>query len=281
MILACGIVLAALFTAGCVGDTTPESSGLVLTFEGLEALEEGYYEGWAIFGDEKVSTGTFNVGDELTFAGPENIAEADAIVITIEPAEDADPKPSGIVILQGEVSEGSADLAFPVDFTEATGTYILATPTNGADTDETSGIWFLELPTTTGGLDLPTLPDGWVYEGWAVFEGAPLTSGRFTAVDEADGFDGYSGVEAAPPFPGEDYLVNPPEGVTFPIDIGDGSSLVVISIEPDMNGVDPTGDGPFQIKPLVGTVSSGAEDHVNYPMDLNLASIPSGVATIN
>ena len=281
VIFACGIFLISLFAAGCLQDTAPEANELVLTFDGLEPLEEGYYEGWAIFGEEKVSTGTFNMGDELSFAAPENIGEADAIVITIEPEDDADPEPSGIVILQGDLSEGSADLEFPVDLSGASGSYILATPTNGPDTDENSGIWFLQLPEPpTPGLELPELPDGWVYEGWAVFEGTPLTSGKFTAVDEVDGFDGFSGVEPGPPFPGEDYLVNAPMGVTFPIDLGDGESLVVISIEPDMDGVDPTGEGPFQIKPLVGEVPAGAQDHENYPMILSLDSIPSGTATI-
>ena len=45
------------------------------------------------------------------------------------------------------------------DFTGATGSYILATPTNGADTDENSGIWFLSLASgnPAEGLDLPIL----------------------------------------------------------------------------------------------------------------------------
>jgi len=278
IILACGIFMISLFAAGCVQDTPNE---MVLTFDGLEALEEGHYEGWAIFGEEKVSTGTFNVGDELAFVAPENIAEADAIVITIEPEGDADTAPSGVVVLAGDLSEGSAALAFPVDLSGASGSYILATPTNGANTNENSGIWFLDLPDPSPALVLPALPDGWVYEGWAVFEGTPLTSGRFTAVDEADGFDGYSDIQQAPPFPGEDYLLNPPAGVTFPIDLDDGASLVVVSVEPDMNGVDPTEEAPFQIKPLVGEVPSGAADHFNYQMELSLDSVPSGTATIN
>ncbi|MDR6223506.1 hypothetical protein [Methanococcoides alaskense] len=48
-----------------------------------------------------------------------------------------------------------------------------------------------------------------------------------------------------------------------------------------MNGVDPTGEAPFQIKPLVGEVPAGAADHLNYQMGLNLDSVPSGTATIN
>jgi hypothetical protein len=88
-------------------------------------------------------------------------------------------------------------------------------------------------------------------------------------------------MEAGPPFPGEDYLVNAPMGLMFPIDLSDGESLAVISIEPDLGGIDPTGDAPFVVKPLVGMIPQGAEDHVNYSMDQNLASIPSGTVTIS
>jgi hypothetical protein len=69
-------------------------------------------------------------------------------------------------------------------------------------------------------------------------------------------------------------------GLTFPIDLSDGESLAVISVEPDLNGADPTGDAPFVVKPLVGNIPLGAQDHVNYQMGQNLASVPSGTVTI-
>jgi hypothetical protein len=247
----------------------------------LEPLAEGHYEGWAIFGDEKVSTGTFAVGDELSFGSDRNLAEADAIVVTIEPEGDNDEVPSGVVVLAGDVENGVAQLSFPVDFTGATGSLILATPSNGADTEETSGIWFLTLPEPLqAGLSLPALPAGWKYEGWAVHEGTPLSSGRFSSPSGEDEFSGYSGAEAFPPFPGEDFLQNPPEGVFFPIDLANGTSLAVISVEPDINGTDPTGPGPAQIKPLVAQIAAGTADHTNITMGLNLDSLPSGVARI-
>jgi hypothetical protein len=163
-----------------------------------------------------------------------DLSDADTIVSTIEPGNDTDTEPSGIVLLTGSVDKSAADLSFPLDLSEANGTYILATPTNGSDTDELSGIWFLQLPEPPGvGLVLPELPAGWIYEGWVVNEGIPITSGRFTMADAADLFNGYSSTEPSPPFPGEDYLENAPDGVTFPIDLADGDSLAVISVEPD------------------------------------------------
>jgi hypothetical protein len=254
---------------------------LTFALSGLETLSSGHYEGWAIFGEEKVSTGKFNIGDDLEFSSSRDLSTADKIVITIEPDGDTDEVPSGIVVLAGDVSGDAASLGFPVDLSGAAGNYILATPTNGDDSDETSGVWFLKLPPPLQvGLVIPQLPDGWVYEGWVVNQGAPITTGRFSSPEGIDGFDGFSGSEGGPPFPGEDYIVNAPAGLTFPINLADGESKVVISVEPDLNGSDPTGDAPFAVKPLVGDVPEGAEDHTNYQMNQNLVSVPSGTATI-
>lgn len=256
---------------------------ITFSFSNLNALDQGHFEGWAIYGEEKVSTGKFNVGDSLTFTLNRNLMDADKIVVTIEPEGDSDSVPSGVVILNGNVYDGEAvELFPPFGFIGVTGTYILATPTNDPRAFENSGIWFLQLPLPlSAGLDLPLLPAGWKYEGWVVNQGVPITSGRFSVVDDEDEFNGYSGVNPGPPFPGEDYLVNSPSGISFPIDLGDGASLAVISVEPDINGIDPTGSAPFQIKPLVGEIPSGALDHINYPMDVNRGTMPSGIAQIS
>jgi len=272
------IVIAAIvvFTAVYMGGST-----LTLSFTGLEPLAQGHYEGWAIFGEEKVSTGKFNLGDSLTFKSRRDLSTADMIVVTIEADGDVDSVPSGVVILAGALSQNAASLEFPVDLSSASGSYILATPTNDPSTFEKSGVWFLKLPPPpTAGLSLPALGDGWIYEGWAVNQDTPLTTGTFSSVEGADNFNGYSEIGEAPPFPGEDYLLNAPEGITFPINLGDGASKVVVSVEPNINGVDPTGPAPFQIKPLVADVPSGAADHVNYVLSLNLDSVPSGSAII-
>jgi hypothetical protein len=255
---------------------------ITFTLNGVEDVSPAHLEGWAIFGEEKVSTGKFDIGDTLSFTLERDLRGADLFVITIEAEGDTDAEPSGIVLLSGPLVDGTADLAFPVDFSDIAGTYILATPTDGADTNELSGIWFLQLPgPPTAGLSLPDLNEGWVYEGWVVNSGTPLTSGRFSSAEGVDLFDGYSSTEPGPPFPGEDYLENEPAGLTFPIDLSDGASLAVISVEPDLEGSDPTGDTPFAVKPLVGSIPLDAADHVNYNMDQNLESVPSGTATLS
>lgn len=264
-------------------DDASGSTASTLSFDvqDLPTLDEGVYEGWAIYGDETVSTGTFHAGDDLTFDVDRDLAEADSVVVTIEPEPDDDPAPSGVVLLQGAVRDGTADLTFPVDLSNASGSYILATPTNGGDSQETAGVWFLDVPDPSPALELPTLGEGWTYEGWVVTQGQPVTSGRFDDPSGADDFDGYSGDRDGPPFPGEDYLRNAPDGLDFPADLADGSSTVVVSVEPDVDGEDPTGSAPFQIKPLVGDVPEDASDHTDLGLERDLDGVPSGTATIH
>ena len=161
------------------------------------------------------------------------------------------------------------------DFTSATGTYILATPTNGAMTNENSGIWFLDLSSgnPAQGLFLPTLPAGWKYEGWTVINGMPVTTGTFTSTTVVDDADPYSSTMPGPPFPGEDFLINAPSGLSFPTDIAGGTA--VISIEPDPDN----SPNPFTLKPLVGDIPMNATDHFNYDMSTNLSSFPTGTVT--
>ena len=76
-----------------------------------------------------------------------------------------------------------------------------------------------------------------------------------------------------PPFPGEDFLVSAPMGLTFPTDIAGGTG--VISIEPDPDN----SPNPFTLKPLVGNIPATAIDHTNYNMNANLSSFPTGTVT--
>lgn len=262
-----------------------ETYTITITLDHVYDVSPSHLEGWVIMGDEKLSFGKFSVDDMMgastkSFMVDVDISMADAVVITIEPEGDTDAIPSGIVLLSGSLNDHAGKLEFPVSFDSIGGTYILATPSNGADTDENSGIWYLEIPDPSPGLDLPELPSGWVYEGWVVNGGVPITSGRFTDTADMDMFDGYSASTNYPPFPGEDFLMSPPMDVMFPFDLGDGSSKAVISVEPDLMGVDPTGDGPFSIKPLIADIPDGAMDHVNYDMMASTATVPTGLVVV-
>jgi len=269
-----------------------------LNINGLEDLgSSAKYEGWIIVPtlskssgvveDTPISTGIFTVNSSGTLSQTDfdidatNLSNATTFVLTIEPNPDEDPAPSSVHILAGDFNGNSSTVsvshpaALGNDFTTATGTYILATPTDGAMTNENSGIWFLDLSSGSPaqGLILPTLPAGWKYEGWTVINGMPVTTGTFTSTTSVDDADPFSSTMPGPPFPGEDFLINAPMGLTFPTDISGGTA--VISIEPDPDN----SPNPFTLKPLIGAIPMNAMDHFNYDMSANLSSFPTGTVT--
>lgn len=282
------LVLGLAFASCDDSDDTPKFKDLTLNISGLEDLGNDYmYEGWIIVNGSPVTTGRFSVDgsgmlSQTSFnLNYEDITAASTFVLTIEPAVGDDPAPSSVHILAGDFSGNSGNLsishaaALGNDFSSSAGKYILATPTDGSMNNENSGIWFLDL--TSGspavGLTLPTLPAGWKYEGWAVIDGVPVTTGTFTDAIVADDFDGFSSTaNAGPPFPGEDFIMNAPSGLTFPTDLAGGTA--VISIEPDPDN----SPNPFLLKPLVGGISAAAIDHTTYDMGQNL-NFPTGTVS--
>lgn len=292
------IALLALGATACDDDPVQALvETLELSFNGLEPLANGFhYEGWAIINGAAVSTGKFNVdaaGALVSVGGAAiaggafetgiDLSGTTAIVLTIEPDGDTDAVPADTHVLAGPVASGSAALvagdagALGDDFTSAMGDYILATPTDGTMDDENSGIWFLSLASGSPaqGLDLPTLPAGWEYEGWVVLNGTPVTTGRFTALDAEDDADPFSGSAGGPPFPGEDFLMNAPAGLTFPTDLAGGTAVISIEPQPDDS------PNPYTFKPLMGGIDAAAVDHVTYSLpNMTAATFPTGTATI-
>lgn len=277
----------ALMVSFCSDNDEPTTNNLTLNISGLENLGIDYvYEGWIIVGGAPITTGRFLVNENGTLSQTNFILDIDDLnaattfVLTIEPSVGDDPGPSDVHILAGDFSGNFGTLsidhgaALGNDFSISNGNYILATPTNGSNNNENSGIWFLDLSSgnPTAGLSLPTLPAGWKYEGWVVIDGQPVTSGKFTNVTGADEFNNFSGTMGGPPFPGEDYLVNAPLGLTFPVDLSGGKAVISIEPEPD-NSPDP-----FLLKPLVGDIPVNAIDHTTYSLGQNL-NFPTGSFT--
>lgn len=255
------------------------TNNLDLTITSLEDLGADFvYEGWILVNGSPVSTGRFSVNDQgvlsqNSFAIDKDIlALASSFILTIEPVSGDNPAPSKTHILAGDFSGTSGQLsidhaaALGNNFQSVRGKYILATPTNGGETDEKSGVWFLDLSTGSpaNGLDLPALPDGWKYEGWVISNGSPLTSGKFLTTSNVDEFNGFSSTMPGPPFPGEDYLLNAPNGFVFPLDLSGGKTVISIEPSPDNS------PAPFLLKPLVGDIPSNAQDHFTYELGQNL-----------
>lgn len=264
---------------------TPNASMITMDIDNLEPLADNErYEGWLIVDGNPVSTGLFEVDEngnpsETTFEVNEsNLENATAYVLSIEPFPDSDPAPSDIKILGGAFSGNTAAVsvnhpaALNASFDGASGTYILATPTTTTTNDELSGVWFLDGSDMSAGLDLPELPANWAYEGWAVINGTPVSTGTFTSVSGMDMAAPFSGSDGSgPAFPGEDFITNAPSGVSFPTDLS--GMTIVISIEP----VPDNSPAPFAFKPLVDMVPTSAANHTNYDLENQVASnFPSG-----
>ncbi|MBT8496407.1 MAG: hypothetical protein KJO07_25395 [Deltaproteobacteria bacterium] len=299
-------VLTSLALAGCASDLDAmdddaELTSVSIETSGLEPLAGGFlYEGWAIIDGAPVSFGKFNVDLSGTITDPDGIAipgsqlsagrdlsTATDIVITVEPAVDNDIVPSESKMLGGALASGQATLTtahagtgFASDFADATGRFILATPTSASEEDETSGVWFLDLSSNPPipGLMLPELGEGWAYEGWVVFEGqdgpVPVSTGTFLAADMPDDFDVFSGPLGGPAVPGEDLVANAPEGWSFPTDLS--GRTVVISVEP----VPDDSPAPFVLKPLAGDVPDSAADHQTLPMTNIAGGFPTMEVTL-
>lgn len=270
-------------------DPIPMKS-ITLDISGLDDLGSDYvYEGWLIVNGAPVSTGTFMVGangmlSKTTFSlKASDVDNASKFVLSIEPANDSDPSPAATKMMVGDFNGANAPLNTDVvgDFSNASGKYILATPTDEDGNNENSGIWFLDLATgaPTVGLVLPQLPDGWKYEGWVVIDGQPVTTGTFTNTMATDDAAPFSGSIALPDvngmdgfFPGEDFLMNAPTGLMFPTNIAGGTAVISIEPFPDNS------PNPFTLKPLVNSIPASAVDHTVYDMGQNL-NFPTGTVT--
>jgi hypothetical protein len=265
-------------------DNNSSTTDLILNLDGLEALGDDFvYEGWIIVDGSPVSTGTFSsINFPQSFeVDAAQLAGATRFVLTIEPSVDPDPAPAATKILVGDFAGDTASVnsnGIVADFSTASGKYILATPTDMDDTNEESGVWFLDNSSgsAVAGLDLPTLSDGWKYEGWAVIDGTPVSTGTFLSGSGADDnavtsvFKGDA--NNGPAYPGEDFLQNAPAGLTFPTDLK--GMTIVISVEPSPDN----SPAPFTLKPLAHMVPNNASNHTTINMGTGpVASISGSV----
>ncbi|SFW21878.1 anti-sigma factor [Cellulophaga fucicola] len=283
------LFMATALVVSCDSDddtNEPQTTNLTMGIDGLEDLGSDFvYEGWIIVNGAPVSTGIFTVDasgtpSKTAFTVDTDILnQATAYVLSIEPAVDTDPAPAATKLLSGAFAAETATVSITDlvgDFSSASGEFFLRTPTDEADGmnngNDQFGIWF-GIPGTppATGLELPVLPDGWVYEGWVVGTEGPITTGTFSdpTVQMEDSGNPFSGANPGPPIPGEDFFENAPTGFTFPLDIR--GKTVVISIEPSPDN----SPNPFLLKPLVG-VSGQETAPTTHTLSLNSDSFPTG-----
>lgn len=219
------------------------------TFEHLPPVLDGHYEVWA----EQPDGGTARLaafavlpgGALTTLAGEPVLAfPVDAVpppgttfAVTVEEGLRAADARGERILLRG-VSAG-ADVTFEPVLPDQDGDQraLLQVATDSA-APKTAGLWFA---TTTGdrsavrpGLRLPPAAAGFVYGGFVTTAGGTvLTTGSFTDPRAADNASSYSGQGRGLPLPGEDFLRNSPEGVTFPPNLADGRTEAIVALLPD------------------------------------------------
>lgn len=251
----------------------------------LSALGSDFvYEGWIIVDGKPVSTGTFSsVEFPQSFSvDAALLSEATRFVLSIEPANDPDPAPADTKVLVGDFSGNTAavNTAVVADFADASGAFFLRTPTDevpdsGNNGNDQYGVWYgTPGAPPTSNFVLPTLADGWAYEGWVVGETGPISTGVFVDFNGRDDFNMFSGeaFKMGPPVPGEDFFLNAPAGEMFPLDVR--GRTVVISVEP----VPDDSPAPYVMKPLVGVAGQETAPST-HDFSRNLGSLPSGSVT--
>ncbi len=282
---------------------TGATSKISLSFANLKPLTGTLnYQAWAVeYYDGSYygyPLGMFNINDSghMVSASGDSLISGDftveldadaiyAIGISVEAASTPVTISSYAHILGGLVSSGQASLTVSNSFgmsmslDNITGRYILATPTDTINTNEKSGIWFLD--TSTGisfnGLSLPTLGSGWKYEGWVKFDTLWVSTGKFTSVSAADESNTYGSAWSAPAFPGQDFLINAPSGLTFPTDLSGCQVMVTVEL---LDSYDLEKSKPFFLKVLSAQVPAGASDHTTYYMTSETGGLPTGTATV-
>ena len=295
------LVTAAIATVAC-GNTpteiTPlprsvgEVEGVLLQIDSLAPLDpstQGVYVLWAIInrGEAKLLGEFFIDGSgtivDDTGAPIEQFDSDDfsvrrtlSVLITIETPSSLSDSPQGTQIMSGTFIDGVANLSVPIStaIVDSSGSLRVFTPTDGPDTNESAGFWMigedgeplLSIPDTTAAL---------VFETFVEVQGRSLPVGRFERADAADSVNQYSSPQfPAPEAPGEDLLLNAPEGVIFPADLS--GARISISLEGRANDFVQQG----QLVVLEAFLPGGLTGGETIPFVNRTASFPSGRAVL-
>lgn len=257
------LLLSILVMSGCSKENAGKTAkALRIEFKNVPSIESGSYELNLVSGEKRYALKKFQIVDgkpkELrsdkkikVIQTERNIFDSDAIEITIEP--DKKKNRERTVLLRGEINSNGEEIALKfagINLEGIEGQYMLATPTDEIAENEESGIWFAKMEggKMVPGLKIPPTPSGWSYEGWIEYQGKIFSLGRFGQPYGKDTSDIYSLRVFQPEIPGEDFIARVPNNFPTLVNLATGDYKVSVSIEPDIDGKDPTDiDKPFFI----------------------------------
>ncbi len=261
----------------------------VSSLQPLDPASEGIYYLWALLErNESRSLGAFNVGAGGQIVDTTGAAKREfssdqfsmrktlGILITVESDAVAPESPSGMQILSGTFIEGVARLSVPIStaITSSNGAVRIFTPTDGPNTNETSGFWMVD----GNGDPLVNVPDttaALVYETFVEINGQSVNVGRFDRPDQSDDFCRFcADLDPAPDRPGDDLLVNPPDGLAFPADLS--GARISVSLEGRSNDF----VSQSQLIVLEGFVPIGVTPETIVSLINRADSFPSGQAVL-
>lgn len=158
------------------------------------------------------------------------------ILVTIEVNPES-TSPTGMQILSGTFIDRVANLTVPISsgISSASGSLRVFTPTDGPNTNENAGLWMVDA-TGMPSLNMPDTTAALQFETFIEIGGQNINLGRFDVVDNRDDFCRFCAdfeEFPQPERPGDDLLLNPPEGLLFPGDIS--GTIVRISLEGRFN----------------------------------------------
>ena len=260
-----------------------------LNISNLKPLPDSLvYVGWIttnadssikIFERNVDQSGIISVSTTNDFNG---LQKAQQFKVTVEEIPDTGSitNPGSTVILSGRFTLGSASLKVGEggSIPSSSGVYTITTPTDTLDND-LSGIWFtgdiiMINDGTSVGLNLPVLHQGWIYEGLIIINDDTLSTGTFSDPEAPDDFSGYSGATSGYPFPGEDFLVNPPSGLTFPLNLSNASVVVTLGYASNAYPIS------FSYVILQSIIPADVQANSTHTLTRTDAQIPTGLVSI-
>ncbi len=260
----------------------------VPTFERLPPVPDGHYELWVARpdgGEERIAAFSVLPGGTISALNGEGAREflvrelpppGSVLLLTVEEGRDPLTSRSDRLLLRGALS--AADVTFEPVLPRLEGSHVAQLRmSSGAASSKRSGLWFSG--ERGQGLQLPPLSGGWAYGGFVTLsQGTRLATGLFHDPGRPDMATPHtkSNKGVLLPFPGEDFVHDPPEGVTFPLNLADGRTTVSVALQPDFSS---GGAEPF-LPLLEGRIPYRLEPREPFPLEaVRPETFPKGTGT--